>query len=240
MSSDKAILITSAASSISQAAARRLGEKYRLILVDSDICAASKLADDLNKSGATALALEANLTNCASVHAMAAKAIEHFGAIYGAFNHVEACTMQGLDEITEDVWDYILRQNLKATLLVNQAILPHMLSAGSGIIVNSASDLSIDAVAGYAAYCAAKAAIYSMTKAMAVEFTSKGVRIKAIGIGPVLAGNSELRAEMSLNASMRRLGRLEEIASVVEFLMDDRSSYVAGQIIQANGGAVMW
>ena len=130
--------------------------------------------------------------------------------------------------------------NLKATLLVNQAILPHMLSAGSGIIVNSASDLSIDAVAGYAAYCAAKAAIYSMTKAMAVEFTSKGIRINAIGIGPVLAGNSELRAEMSLNASMRRLGRLEEIASVVEFLMDDRSSYVAGQIIQANGGAVMW
>jgi 3-oxoacyl-[acyl-carrier protein] reductase len=113
-----------------------------------------------------------------------------------------------------------------------------MLAAGSGIIVNSASDLSIDGAPGYAAYCAAKAAIYSMTKAMAVEFTSKGIRINAIGIGPVETGNA--KAENALHVPMARRGRPEEIASVVEFLMDERSSYVAGQIIQPNGGAVMW
>jgi NAD(P)-dependent dehydrogenase (short-subunit alcohol dehydrogenase family) len=238
MSHDKSILITSAASRIGHATAQRLASNYKLVLVDSDIAAVSKLADELNTSGQIAVALEADLTNRTSVHAMAEKAIKAVGAIHGAFNHVEACALQNLDDITEDVWDRIIQQNLKATLLVNQAILPHMLAAGSGIIVNSASDLSIEGAPGYAAYCAAKAAIYSMTKAMAVEFTSKGIRINAIGVGPVESHSA--RAETSLHAHMGRQGRPEEIASVVEFLMDDRSSYVAGQIIQPNGGAVMW
>ena len=238
MSHDKTILITSATSSIGQATAKHLAAHYKLVLVDRDIASASKLANDINASGQIAVALEADLTNRASIQAMAAQAIKAVGTIYGAFNHVEACAMQNLDDITEDVWDHILQQNLKATLLVNQAILPQMLAAGSGIIVNSASDLSIDGAPGYAAYGAAKAAIYSMTKAMAVEFTSKGIRINAIGIGPVETSNAN--AENALYAPMARRGRPEEIASVVEFLMDERSSYVAGQIIQPNGGAVMW
>ncbi len=238
MSHDKTILITSAASSIGRAAAKRLASTYKLVLIDSDLVAASKLANEVNTSGQIAVVFEADLTNRESVNVMAAKAIKAVGAIYGAFNHVEACAMQNLNDVTEDVWDQIVQQNLKATLLVNQAILPHMLAAGSGIIVNSASDLSIEGAPGYAAYCAAKAAIYSMTKAMAVEFTSKGIRINAIGIGPV--ETDRVRVESSLRTPMSRQGRPEEIASVVEFLMDDRSSYVAGQIIQPNGGAVMW
>jgi len=240
MSHDKTILITSVASSIGVATARLLATSYNLVLVDRDIAAANKLADELNKSAEIALPLDADLTNRASVNGMIAKTINAVGAIHGTFNHFEACAMQSLDAITEDVWDQIMQQNLKATLLINQAVLPSMLAAGSGIIVNSASDLSIVGAPFYAAYCAAKAAIYSMTKAMAVEFTSKGIRINAIGIGPVESLSDQSRPEISLRAPMARLGRPEEIASVVEFLMDDRSSYVAGQIIQPNGGTVMW
>jgi 3-oxoacyl-[acyl-carrier protein] reductase len=118
------------------------------------------------------------------------------------------------------------------------------------VIVNSSSDYAVIGVRDLAAYCAAKTAVYSMTKAMAVEFTAKGIRVNAVGPGPIdtpllCAGRSpdEAAARLEMhkaNIPMRRLGQPEEVAAVVDFLMSERSAYIAGQLLQPNGGMVVW
>ena len=105
-------------------------------------------------------------------------------------------------------------------------------------------------VAGNATYAAAKAAIYSLTKSLAVEFTPKGIRVNAIGPGPIdtpllASGRSEAdhdatKARFARSLPLARMGSPEDVAIVVDFLMSEKSSYVSGQILHPNGGQLMW
>jgi NAD(P)-dependent dehydrogenase (short-subunit alcohol dehydrogenase family) len=134
--------------------------------------------------------------------------------------------------------------------LCAQAVLPQMVARKSGAIVNTASDFSVMGVAGIAAYTAAKTAIYSLTKSLALEFAPHNIRVNAVGPGPIdtpllrkRATKAEEEAALKQNVAripMGRLGRPEEVASVVDFLLSERSSYITGQIIHPNGGALTW
>lgn len=243
------ILITGAGSGIGAATARRLALRSPVVVADRNKPAVDKVASEINAGGGTAVAVEVDVASAASVKSMMAELASKAGPIEGLFNNAGINIRNSIDEITEADWDAVLDTHVKGTLLVSQAVLPQMLERKRGAVVNSASDFSIIGMAGNAAYVAAKSAVYAMTKAMAVEFTASGVRVNAVGPGPIdtpllrsgPAGEVEKRlARHGERIPMKRLGRPEEVATVVDFLLSDRAAYIAGQIVHPNGGAVMW
>lgn len=245
-----AILITGGGSGIGAATARRISEWSPVVVADRNKVAADGVAEEIKAGGGKAFAIEVDVSSSASVKAMMAKLPNAAGPIEGLFNNAGINIRQPIDEIDEADWDAVINTHVKGMLLVSQAVLPQMLERKRGVVVNTASDYSIIGVPGLAAYCAAKTAIYSLTKAMAVEFTALGIRVNCVGPGPIdtpllRSGRSPADAEARLalhreKIPMKRLGKPEEVAAVVDFLMSERSSYIAGQIIHPDGGVVMW
>ncbi len=244
------ILITGGASGIGAATARRLAKRVPVVVADRDLKAAEKVAADITGGGGTALAVEVDVTSKASIASMMDKVKAGAGPLEGLFNNAGINIRQRLDEITETAWDAVINTHVKGTFLVSQAVLPGMLERGRGVVVNTSSDFAVIGIPGASAYVSAKSAIYALTKAMTVEFTARGIRVNAVGPGPIdtpllRSGRSPSEAAEALEANrlrvpMKRLGRPEEVAAVVDFLMSERSSYIAGQIIHPNGGVLSW
>ena len=138
----------------------------------------------------------------------------------------------------------------KGTFLCCQAVLSRMVPRKTGAIVTMSSDFAVMAVPNGAAYCAAKSAIYSMTKSLALEFAGDGIRVNALGPGPIdtpilRSGRSEqeyqeARVTIAERLPLGRLGRPEEVAACADFLLSERASYINGQIIHPNGGQQTW
>ena len=245
------ILITGGGSGIGAATARRLARRAPVIVADLNKPAADSVAGEIAAAGGKALAVEVDVSSKASVAAMM-QAVERAGTgpVEGLFNNAGINLRQPVAEIVEADWDRMMAVHVKGVLLVSQAVLPQMLGRKRGAVVNTASDYSIVGVTGLGTYCAAKTAIYAMTKAMAVEFTAKGIRVNAVGPGPIdtpllRAGRSPAEAEARFamhreKIPMKRLGKPEEVAAVVDFLLSDRASYIAGQLVHPNGGMVIW
>ena len=244
------ILITGGASGIGAATARRLAKRVPVVVADRDLKAAEKVAADITGGGGTALAVEVDVTSKASIASMMDKVKAGAGPLEGLFNNAGINIRQRLDEITETAWDAVINTHVKGTFLVSQAVLPGMLERGRGVVVNTSSDFAVIGIPGASAYVSAKSAIYALTKAMTVEFTARGIRVNAVGPGPIdtpllRSGRSPSEAAEALEANrlrvpMKRLGRPEEVAAVVDFLMSERSSYIARQIIHPNGGVLSW
>lgn len=244
------ILITGGGSGIGAASARRMAAWSPIVVADRNKKAADGVAAEINAGGGKAFAVEVDVSSASSVKAMMSAIPGAAGPVKGLFNNAGINVRQPIDQITEEGWDAVINTHVKGLLLVSQAVLPQMLAAKRGVVVNTASDYSIIGVPGLGAYCAAKTAIYSLTKAMAVEFTHQGIRVNAVGPGPIdtpllRSGRSPADAAARLEMHkakipMKRLGKPEEVAAVVDFLMSERSSYIAGQIIHPNGGLVMW
>jgi NAD(P)-dependent dehydrogenase (short-subunit alcohol dehydrogenase family) len=243
-------LVTGGASGIGAATAKRLAARGRIVVADRNLDGARKVAAEIAGAGGKATAVEVDVSSSASVAAMMHTIERDAGQIGGLFNNAGITKRQRIEDITEEAWDAIIATHVKGVFLISQAVLPQMLERRRGVVVNTASDFSVAGAPGAAAYAAAKTAIYAMTKAMAVEFTHLGIRVNAIGPGPIDTPllrvgreGAELEAALERNRQrvpMKRLGRPEEVAAVVDFLMSERSSYIAGQIIHPNGGAVMW
>ena len=250
MADNANLLITGAASGIGRASALRLAKTHHVIVADRDGDGARTVASEIAAAGGSATAIEVDVSDGASVHEMKTQIDTDIGPVLSAFFAAGIYIRGVTGGIPEADWDRMIDIHVKGTFLCCQAVLPDMIGANTGAIVNMSSDFAVMAVPGAAAYMASKSAIYSLTKSIAIEFAAHNIRINALGPGPIdtpilKSGRTEAEYEkardtLANSLPIGRLGQPEEVAAVLDFLLSDRSAYMTGQIIHPNGGQLMW
>ncbi|MEU7350668.1 SDR family NAD(P)-dependent oxidoreductase [Streptomyces albidoflavus] len=235
-------LVTGAASGIGLATARRLGQGgARVVIADYNAEGAASAAAALTDEGVEAAAVTVDVTDPASVEAAVRFAQDTYGALHLAVNNAgiggESAPTGDYDI---DVWNRVVRTNLDGVFYSMRYEIPALLAAGGGAIVNTASILGSVGFAGSPAYVAAKHGVVGLTKTAATEYAAQGVRINAVGPGfidtPLLQGMEKQAYDGLVQLHPAgRLGRSEEVAEVIAFLLSDRASFVHGSYHLVDG-----
>lgn len=201
--------------------------------------AARALADELNAVRPDSAAVfAADLADTAGLPRLVDQVVTHFGRLDGLVNNASSFFPTPLGQIDEAAWDDLLGSNLKAPLFLMQAAAPALKAAG-GAIVNIVDIHAERPLAGYPVYCAAKAGLLGLTRAMAIEL-APAVRVNGVAPGAVLwpedgQFDPVLRADIVGHTLLKREGSPADIAGAVRFLLFD-GAYVTGQVLAVDGG----
>ena len=243
-------VITGGGSGLGRATAIRLARNGdQVCICDLNVEAVNNTAELIRSEGGRALTGIVDVRKQSQVNAWIAKVIDEFGKIDCLFSNAGVNARAMVASMTLAQWSTVIDTHVTGTFNFCQAVLRHMVPRRSGAIVITSSDFAIVGVANAANYCAAKSALYSLTKSLALEFAPQ-IRVNAIGPGPIdtplLRANRSpeefetARRAFEARLPMKRLGKPEEVAAVVDFLLSDRASFITGQLLQPNGGQVMW
>ncbi len=243
----KVALITGAASGQGRAAAQLFAAHgAQVAVVDVNDDGALETVALVEKEQGHAVAVHADVARLSDCNEMIERTVREFGRLDVLYNNA-AIQMSGrLVETTEAMWDITFSTNLTAIFRACRAALPHMLAAGSGSIINTASTLGQQGSEGYAAYGAAKAGLIALTRQIAVEY---GPTIRANVIAPgsidtprfrrVADAMDDADAFLSMlqrTIPLKRLGLADDVARVALFLASDASAYTSGAVIPCDGG----
>jgi 3-oxoacyl-[acyl-carrier protein] reductase len=241
--SDQVAVVTGAARGIGRGIAAVLAaEGARVVVADIDGDAAASTAAEL---GEGAIAVAADVTDRASVDALAAAALAAFGRIDILAANAGIYPSTELAAIDDALWDRVMDINVKGALHAIQACTPAMLARGYGrIVLTSSITGPITGQVGYAHYGASKAAMLGLMRSAAVELGTSGVTINAVMPGnietPGLAATSEEHQRLMFSSiPMGRFGTAEEVGWVVRFLASPEAGYVTGQTVIVDGGQVL-
>ena len=213
------------------------GAKVAIIDVAED--ALNKAADEVKAAGGEAIGIKCDLTNNDDILAAVAKVMETYGKIDILVNNAGIFDKYASVLDTDDrLWDLVMGVDLKGMFHMTKAVLPHMLKAGKGNIVNIASVAGIVAGKGGAAYMAAKHAAIGLTKNVCFNYAKEGIRVNAICPGTIV---TPLIADIvdtipNDNIPARRFGQPEEVAELAIFLAGDEAGFLNGQAIAIDGG----
>jgi len=241
----KSIIITGAGSGIGQAAARHLASLGGHILC-ADI-AAEGLADttaQIEAAGGIATSFVVDVREATQAQAMAETAAATHGGIDTLVNCAGIFRMAHTTEMPTTEWEQVIAINLTGSFFTSQAALPYLLQS-KGNIVNIASSAGLSGQAYNAAYCASKGGVIQMTKALAVEYSRRGVRVNCICPGGVMtpmtaAFQAPEGADPDLLARLQLapiLGTPEEIAVAIAYLASEDARYISGVALAMDGGA---
>jgi NAD(P)-dependent dehydrogenase (short-subunit alcohol dehydrogenase family) len=242
--SEKVAVITGAGSGIAQATARRFGsEEATVACLDIDEGAAEKTAAAIVEAGGSASAFHCNVADPESVTTAVAAVVSSLGAPNVLCNIAGVGGFANTIELPFDEWQRVIAVNLTGTFLMCQATLPHILENG-GNIVNTASNAGLQGLAYAAAYCASKGGVVQLTRALAIEYWKRGIRVNAVAPGgvdtPLSRGFSMPDdADMSFMAKMMApLGMAEpdDLASLFAYIASDEARYMTGAIVSMDAG----
>jgi NAD(P)-dependent dehydrogenase (short-subunit alcohol dehydrogenase family) len=250
----KIAIVTGAGAGIGAAAAARFGaEGASVVCADVAADRAEETADAIRASGAAAIAIGVDVSNSAHVSELVDRAIAEYGRIDVLYANAGVGGVGTAIDTDEAEWQRVIGINLTGVWLCCKYVLPHMVAARSGSIVNQASIGGLRGVPAVAAYAAAKAGVIGLTRQMAGDFGPSGVRVNAIapgtvptqlvqgiwasGAGLVSADNlDEQVARASALYPLRRVGTPDDIANLALFLASDEASWITGAVYVVDGG----
>ncbi|MEV8337833.1 glucose 1-dehydrogenase [Leucobacter sp. NPDC077196] len=242
---DKVAIVTGGGSGIGEATAKELAAHgVKVVITDIKLDAAQRVADEITAADGTAVAIQGDTANAEDSRKAVEFAVETYGKLNYAFNNAGiGGPAAPTGELDLDGWDTVVGINLNGVAYGLRYQIPAILEAGAGegAIVNMASIHGTVAAPGNSAYTATKHAVVGLTKNAAAEYGPAGLRINAVGPGyidtPLLAGApAEVKEGLVAKHPLGRLGRSEEIARVVRFLLSDDASFVTGAYYLIDGG----
>jgi NAD(P)-dependent dehydrogenase (short-subunit alcohol dehydrogenase family) len=248
--SGKVALVTGAGSGIGRAASLLFAEEgAKVAVVDLREDAAGAVATETMEAGGKAVAITADVSSGADAARMTETTVRELGALHVLYNNAGVDAAGGVLEGTEADWDRCLDVNAKGTFLGSKFAAPEIEAAGGGSIINQGSVAALVGVREFAAYCAAKGAVVSLTRAMAMDLAPRRIRVNCVCPGTVFTplmepmvrkrGGGDLQKGLELTIQKYPVGRLgtpEDVARVALFLASDDAAFVTGAVYTVDGG----
>jgi 3-oxoacyl-[acyl-carrier protein] reductase len=241
----KVALVTGAAQGIGRAVGLLLARNGADIVVsDINLEKAEETAKEIRAIGPKAMAVKVDVSNLSDVERMVEAIIEKLAKIDILVNNAGITRDKLILRMTEEDWDAVLGVNLKGTFNCTKTVIRHMAKQRSGKIVNIASVVGEMGNAGQANYSASKAGVIGLTKTIAREYAQRGITVNAIAPGYIETPMTDAlpekaKEELKKLIPMERLGKPEDVAEAVLFLVCEESSYITGQVLNVNGGIYM-
>jgi NAD(P)-dependent dehydrogenase (short-subunit alcohol dehydrogenase family) len=246
-------IVTGAGAGIGAAIARAFcSEGARVVIADLDAASAGRTANDI---GANAVAMALDVTNEDQVHAVVADTQRRFGRIDILVNNAGIMRKAYVKDMSEELWDAVVDVNLKATFLCSKAVLPPMIEAKRGRILNIASIAGKVGEPTASAYSAAKFGVIGFTRSLALEVAQYDILVNAICPGPIPTALGQqgwregaqiegvdldrIMARVGSRSPLRRLGTVEQVARMAVFIASDDCDFTTGAAFNVDGGIVM-
>jgi NAD(P)-dependent dehydrogenase (short-subunit alcohol dehydrogenase family) len=241
----KTALVTGASRGIGRAIAVAYAEAGADLAVSARSAEAlAETVEAVEALGRKAFVIPADVTDRDAVQVMVRESIAALGHLDAVVNNAGGTSfMAPFTDLRFDGWTKVMRLNTESIVHVMQAVGPHLLERGSGSVVNVASVAGLGGSPGVTPYGASKAAVVNLTKSVAIEWASRGVRVNALcpgwtatDLNRALWENDEVSAAMMARVPMGRWARADEMAGAAVFLASDAASYLTGQAIAVDGG----
>ena len=244
----KSIVITGAAQGIGRASAELFAREGASVAVaDINTAGVRELAKQIEAAGGRAAAITADVSVEADVRRMIGEAVSAFGRLDVLFNNAGIVIQGSVEETAAADWDFQIATTLTSAYLGCRFAIPVMLRQGGGLLLNMASVAGVMGLPNRAAYCAAKAGVIGLTRAIAVDYAGTGIRAVYLAPGtvetPSLRGRIESaadptaeRAKYAARQPLGRLGSADEIAAAALYLASDEASFITGSGLLIDGG----
>ncbi len=244
--SGKVAIVTGGASGIGRASAKAMAAEGAAVCIgDIDADAGARTASEIGSRGGRALFVATDVASSTDAQRLVEHAVEAFGALHILHNNAYwARPGRNVLMLAEEDWDRTLAVCLKGMYLMSRFAIPRMLESGGGSIVNMASAVALMGSRNSPAYVAAKGAVVSFTKSLAIDFGKQGIRANCIAPGSIATAanvdrwNDPVWTDFILEHSLlTRVGQPQDIANAVVFLASDESAYITGTTLVIDGGA---
>src|SRR5438045_5974951 len=243
----KVAVVTGAASGIGRGIALRLAEMGAAIaILDSAVAGGAATENTIRENGGKALFQKCDVRSSEDCRQAVAQVMVAFGRIDILANNAGVIVRKDVVALQEEEWDRVLDVTLKGIFLMSREIIPSMIKAGGGVIVNTGSGWSLKAGPQAAAYCAAKAGVLNLTRSMAIDYGKHNIRVNCVCPGdvdtPMLRSESQQLAEdeatflkEAANRPLARVGTPEDVANAVLFLVSAMAGWITGAHLVADG-----
>ena len=247
---DKVALITGGASGIGRATALLFAREGAAVsVVDVDESGGQIVAQTIVDGGGRAIFLRCDVSQAAGCRRAVQRTVEELGGLDILFNNAGIIRRATVVETSEAQWDRVMAVNVKSVFMLSKYAIPLMAQAGGGVIINTASAWGLVGGRKAAAYCASKAAVVLLTKAMALDHAEQSIRVHCICPGdtdtPMLRDEARQLGEsderflaQAAQRPLQRIGRPEDIAQAALYLASDASSFVTGTTLVVDGGGL--
>jgi 2-hydroxycyclohexanecarboxyl-CoA dehydrogenase len=240
----KVAIVTGAGSGIGRAIAVRLArDEAAIAVLDLNGDGAAETAKLITDAGGKALALTVDCANEAAIKEAGARIRAEWGPITILVNNAGIATFVPYMDITDEIWDRTITINLKGPHLCCREVIPDMLAAGWGRIINITSSSVQSGSFAQAHYVSSKGGVLGLTKALALEYAPTGITVNMVPPGfidtPMLRAAPIDAEAFAQTLPMKRIGQPEDIAAACAYLASEEAGYVTGQTISTNGGRYM-
>lgn len=246
----KVAVVTGAASGIGRGIAFRLSELgAAVVLLDIDQQKGPEAASEIIRQRGKALFLAGDVRSSQDCQRAIEESIQTFGRLDILCNNAGVAIRKTVESSSEQEWDLVLDVTLKSVFLLSREVVPHMVRAGGGSIINTASGWGLKGGPQAASYCAAKGGVVNLTRAMAIDHGKHNIRVNCVCPGDVdtpmlhsecaqLGQKPELFMKEAAARPIGRVGTPDDVANAVLFLASPMSSWVTGACLVVDGGGL--